>query len=87
MRYTIKCCGPSKDYFDKSELTIDADSSVTPSKLKSLLLEHVKSDIERSEATDLLKASMIASDKTILDPDVLIENSSALFLLPPVCGG
>lgn len=87
MTYTIKCCGPSKDYFDETEITIKTETNLTPIVLKSLLLKHIKSDIDTTEASALLDASMLASENIILDPDVLIDKKGALFLLPPVCGG
>jgi hypothetical protein len=87
VRYTIQCCGPSKDFFSISELRIETDTHPNPQELKDLLLQYIRSDANQSEAKAMLDASLVASKDKILDSLKPIPHNEPLFLLPPVCGG
>ena len=87
MRYTIQCCGPSRDFFAMAELCIETDSQPNPEELKALMVEHFSPDADKAEAQLMLQSSLVASTEKILDSQKPIPQNELLFLLPPVCGG
>ena len=87
MTYTIKCCGPSRDYFSAPELNFPGDTALNPLGLKALLLKNITSDANKIEAQSMLDSCLIASEQKVLDNHQPLPQNERLFLLPPVCGG
>ncbi|MBI2786013.1 MAG: hypothetical protein HYX60_06795 [Legionella longbeachae] len=87
MKYTIQCCGPSKDFFLMPELSIETDTFPNPQELKILLLKYLSPEADKAQAQSMLDASLVASKEKILDNQKPIVGNEHLFLLPPVCGG
>ena len=87
MTYTIKCCGPSKDFFLTPEQSITTHTQINPLEIKALLLNNISPKANLSEAQAMLDASLIASKEKVLNNDNPVAHHEYLFLLPPVCGG
>lgn len=87
MRYTIQCCGPSKDFFSTTEIAVESSDQLNPDQLKKRILTHLKPGSNYNDAQSMLAISLIASSEKILDVLEPITQQEKLFLLPPVCGG
>ncbi|MFT6835208.1 MAG: hypothetical protein ACJA0H_001244 [Francisellaceae bacterium] len=87
MAYIIECCGPSKDYFSNTEISLVTDNDLNSIELKALLLNNISPESCKEKAYLMLEVCLIASEKKVLDQHQYLPQNEILFLLPPVCGG
>ncbi|MDC0534955.1 hypothetical protein OAO18_03990 [Francisellaceae bacterium] len=83
--YYVNLCGPSKDCFAETRITLSADQPLLAAELKKRLV--VESNHKPAIVAQLLSSCAIATDTEILSSTTTVPENTELYLLPPVCGG
>ncbi len=77
---TIKCFGAFRQFGDI--ITIDTPNNSSVSQVREALVRHIG-----LEHKPLVEDAVLANDSEILTEAAIIESSTKLSILPPVCGG
>ncbi|MED7789121.1 hypothetical protein AB8E56_08695 [Francisella sp. 19X1-34] len=87
MNYTVEVCGPAKEFFDTTQITLKANQKINSITLKELLLQNLKSLELLEEADSLFNSSVIATEEQFFEASEILPENQKLFIIPPVCGG
>ncbi|ASG67177.1 hypothetical protein fh0823_22580 [Francisella halioticida] len=87
MNYIIEVCGPAKEFYDTTQITLKANKEINSIEIKELLLQNLKSAEYLEQAESLFNSSLIATEEDFFETSKLLPNNQKLFLIPPVCGG
>ena len=82
----IRLFGAFRKHFPDGYLTIDMPTSLTAGQLRELLTERL-TRIKGQDLAQLVSESALADDIHLLKDTELVDGTSLLALLPPVCGG
>ena len=80
INYSIKCFGVFRQFGDTLCVTVDAGSSVQ--QIKAALVQQLG-----EQHKTLVEDSVLANDDAILPNAYILQEETALSILPPVCGG
>jgi molybdopterin converting factor small subunit len=83
----VKFFGAFRKYIPDGESEIEIAGTVTSREFREILQAHLKSNIAGFDNLTLLKESAIANEDRVLTDIDLIDGSSLVAILPPVCGG
>ncbi|WP_150467181.1 hypothetical protein [Francisella sp. SYW-9] len=87
MNYIVEVCGPAKEFYNVTQVTLRIDHEVDSVAIKELLLQNLKSSELLEEATSLFNSSVIATEEKFFETTEILPKNQMLFLIPPVCGG
>ena len=83
----VKFFGSLREFGDAKTAEIVINTAPSVKELRSALFNHLMQSHPGSKATEILKDSAFADERSVLSPDATLEGRSWIAVLPPVCGG